>query len=139
DRLPGLPPGQVVIASPDGAVSHLELFEVACREYFGFRVKPLFMPRLLCGPGIRVRDLLGRVLGERPFERPWMARYIDLRMTVNAGWSRGVLGWEPRPRLEILRRMPFLIENLKMEPLEPTVRSCSRWFPRMGEVGRTGG
>ena len=23
--------------------------------------------------------------------------------------------------------------------IEPTVRSCSRWFPRMGEVGRTGG
>jgi hypothetical protein len=76
------------------------------------------MPKLLCGPGIRARVLLGRVVGERPFERPWMAEYIDQRMTVNAGWSRRILGWEPRPRLEILRRMPFLIENLKMDPLE---------------------
>jgi nucleoside-diphosphate-sugar epimerase len=119
DRLPDLPPGQVVIASPDGAVSHLQLFEVANREYLiGNQVKPLFMPKRLCSAGIRARDLLGRVVGERPFERPWMAEYIDLRMTVNAGWSRRILGWEPRPRLEILRRMPFLIENLKMEPLE---------------------
>lgn len=118
DRLPELPPGQVVIASPDGAVSHLELFEVACREYFGSRVEPLFMPKLLCGPGIRVRDLLGRVTGERPFERPWMAKYVDLRMAVDAGRSRAILNWEPRPRLEILRRMPFLIEHLKTDPLE---------------------
>ena len=118
DRLPDLPPGQVVIASPDGAVSHRELFEVACREYLGHRAEPLFLPKLLCGPGIRARDLLGRVVGERPFERPWMAEYIDQRMTVNAGWSRRILGWEPRPRLEILRRMPFLTENLKMDPLE---------------------
>jgi hypothetical protein len=58
------------------------------------------------------------VLGERPFERTWMAEYIDQQMTVNAAWSRVTLGWEPRPRLEILRRMPFLIENLKMDPLE---------------------
>src|SRR5512135_173924 len=39
DRLPDLPPGQVVIASPDGVVSHLALFEVASREYFRSRVK----------------------------------------------------------------------------------------------------
>ena len=107
-----------MIASPDGAVSHLALFKVATREYLGHRVKPLFMPKLLCGPGIRVRDLLGCVLGERPFERTWMAEYIDQQMTMNAAWSRVILGWEPRPRLGILRRMPFLIENLKVEPLE---------------------
>ncbi len=118
DRLPDLAPGQVVIASPNGAVSHLALFKVATREYLGHRVKPLFMPKLLCGPGIRVQNLLGRVLGERPFERTWMAEYIDQQMTVNAAWSRATLGWEPRPRLEILRRMPFLIENRKMDPLE---------------------
>src|SRR5271166_1497603 len=118
DKLPILPPGQVVIASPDGAVSHLALFRVTTREYLGHRVKPLFMPKLLCGPGIRVQNLLGRVLGERPFERTWMAEYIDQQMTVNAAWSRATLGWEPRPRLEILRRMPFLIENRKMNPLE---------------------
>jgi hypothetical protein len=61
---------------------------------------------------------MGRVLGERPFERTWMAEYIDRQMTVKAVRSRALLGWEPRPRLEILRRMPFLIENLKMDPLE---------------------
>jgi nucleoside-diphosphate-sugar epimerase len=118
DKLPILAPGQVVIASPDGAVSHLALFRVATREYLGHRVKPLFLPKPFCRPGMWVRDVMGRMLGERPFERTWMAEYIDCQMTVKASQSRALLGWEPRPRLEILRRMPFLIENLKVDPLE---------------------
>jgi nucleoside-diphosphate-sugar epimerase len=118
DRLDDLAPEQVLIASPDGSVSHLELFESAGRDYFGQRVKPVFMPKALCGPGIRARDLLGRVTGERPFERPWMAEYIDLAMNVNSLRSRQILSWGPRPRLELLRRMPFLIESFKTDPVE---------------------
>ena len=59
-----------MIASPDGAVSHLALFKVATREYLGHRVKPLFMPKPLCGPGIRVHNLLGRVLGDARSSAP---------------------------------------------------------------------
>ena len=47
-----------------------------------------------------------------------MARYIDLEMTIDASRTRASLGWAPRPRLELLRRLPFLIENLKTDPLE---------------------
>jgi nucleoside-diphosphate-sugar epimerase len=118
DRLDELPPEQVLIASPDGAVSHLDLFEAACRDYFGQRVRPVFTPKALCGPGMRLRDLVGRIAGERPFERPWMAEYIDLAMTTDSLRSRQLLSWGPRPRLELLRRMPFLIENLKTDPVE---------------------
>jgi hypothetical protein len=64
------------------------------------------------------RDLLGRILGERPFERPWMAKYIDLRMTVNASRTRQRLQWAPRPRLGILRRLQFLLENRKTRPAD---------------------
>jgi hypothetical protein len=118
DRLDELPPEQVLIASPDGAVSHLELFDAACRDYFGQRVRPIFTPKALCGPGIRLRDLMGRIVGERPFERPWMAKYVDRAMTVNSLRTRQLLSWGPRPRLEVLRRMPFLVENLKTDPVE---------------------
>jgi hypothetical protein len=76
------------------------------------------MPRLLCGPGIRARDVLGRLSGERPFERPWMAKYIDLAMTIDASATRQRLGWSPRERLLILNRMPFLVENRKSDILE---------------------
>jgi nucleoside-diphosphate-sugar epimerase len=123
DRLKQVGPGRLLIASPDGAVSHRELFEAATLLHDGRRRRPVLVPRLLCGPGMWLRDLFGRVAGERPFERPWMARYVDQRMNVDTSRTRAILGWAPRPRLEVLRRMPFLIENLQTEPLEWNLRN----------------
>lgn len=118
DLAEALTPGEVLVASPDGATSHEQLFEAATLSYFGARKKPFHVPKVLCGPGMAARDLLGRLTGERPFEQPWMARYIDLAMTIDAKRTRERLSWAPRPRLEILRRFPFLIENLKTNPVE---------------------
>jgi len=110
--------GEVLIGSTDGAVSHEALFEVATRDWFGRPRRPIHMPRVLCGPGIRVRAVLGRALGEVPFERPWMARYIDESLTVDASHTRRRLGWAPRERLEIGRRLPFLLAHRRTDPLE---------------------
>ncbi len=112
--------GAVLQASPDGSVSHAALYEAATREFFdgsGYR-PPRSVPGPLCKPGMWMLDRLGRALGERPFERPWMADYIDLELTVDASRTRRLLGWEPRSRLEILSRMPFLIENFRTDPVE---------------------
>jgi nucleoside-diphosphate-sugar epimerase len=113
-----LEPGEVLIASTDGCVSHLETFEAAALAYGGHRIQPIFTPRLLARLGLRAIDFFGRFLAERPFERAWMGKYIDLRLTVDASRTRKRTGWSPNPRLFILRRMPFLVENLKMNPLE---------------------
>jgi len=110
-------PQDRLVASPDSPISHRELFEAATLHYHGERGRPLLMPRLLCRPGIWARDWLGRVLGERPFERTWMADYIDQRMSVDGSATRRLLGFEPRARLDLLRRMPFLIHNMKNDPL----------------------
>lgn len=118
DRLEEVPPGQVLQASPDGAVSHEQLYDEATLLHFGNRRASIHMPRPLCGPGMWSLDLLGRLVGKRPFERPWMARYIDLAMTIDASRTRAILGWEPRPRLQVLRRLPFLLENRKTDPIE---------------------
>lgn len=118
DRLDELEPREVLIASPDGCTSHQELFEAATLAYRGTRARPIHMPRPLCGPGMYARDLMGRLLGNRPFERPWMAEYIDTEMRIDASRSRARLDWSPRPRLAIVRRMPFLIENLRTDPAE---------------------
>jgi len=107
---------EVFVISPDRAVSHRELFTAARMTGFGQASRPICLPKALCGPGMRTLDLLGRALGERPFERPWMAKYIDLAMRVDAARTRGHLAWAPRPRLEILRRLPFLLENRKTQP-----------------------
>lgn len=111
-------PEQVVVASPDGAVSHRELFEAATLLFHGEPHRPLFLPKSVCAAGVGVRSAIGRLFAEPPFERPWMTRYIDLAMTTDAAATRERLGWAPRERLGILRRMPFLIENLKTDPLE---------------------
>jgi nucleoside-diphosphate-sugar epimerase len=118
DRLAQVAPGTVLQASPDGTVSHAQLFEESTLIGKGRRARAIHMPRALCGPGMWGLDLVGRLIGRRPFERPWMARYIDLEMTVDASRTRALLGWEPRPRLLVLRRLPFLLENRRMDPLE---------------------
>ncbi|MGC8763138.1 MAG: hypothetical protein ACP5VN_05810, partial [Acidobacteriota bacterium] len=116
ERYPLLAPCEVLIASTSGCTTHRDLFKAATRAYFGREVRPIFMPKVLCGPGMMARDLLGRLAGERPFERPWMARYIDLQMTTDATRTYERLGWRPRERLDILRRLPFLVENFKTNP-----------------------
>jgi nucleoside-diphosphate-sugar epimerase len=116
-RIDDWKPCEVLIASPDGAVSHRELYEASTLAFYGARQQPMLVPRALCGPGIGVRDLVGRLTGHRPFERTWMAEYIDTVMTIDASRTRKRMDWAPRPRLEILRRMPFLIENMKTDPI----------------------
>jgi nucleoside-diphosphate-sugar epimerase len=116
---PELPQEREVFAiSPDRTISHRELFASSTMTGLGRTVRPICMPKVLCGPGMWSRDVMGRMLGQRPFERPWMAKYIDLKMTVNASQTRQRLQWAPRPRLEILRRLPFLLENRKTRPTE---------------------
>jgi len=117
ERRDALDDGEVLLASPDGAVSHAELFEAATAYAHGAPRRPLRVPRVLARPGMRLRDALGRAFGERPFERPWMADYIDRRMDVDARRTRARLGWAPVPRREILRRIPFLVENRKADPI----------------------
>lgn len=119
NRMTELEPEEVLALSWDGAISHLELFRTATTEYFGHDARPpRFLPRSLCAAGMWGRDRVGRLLGERPFERPWMARYIDEQLTVDASRTRGRLGWQPRPRLGILHRIPFMVENFKSDPVE---------------------
>jgi hypothetical protein len=84
------------------------------------------MPRALAVPGMWAREALGRALGQPPFERLWMADYIDMKLNVDSTRTRERLGWEPHPRLRILGRIPFMIENLKNDPLE--------WHRRNREV-----
>jgi nucleoside-diphosphate-sugar epimerase len=110
-------PAETLVASPDGAVSHLEAFEAANLAWRGRRVRPVFTPRPLARLALRLIETGGRLLAERPFERAWMGKYIDLRMAVDGSHTRLRTGWAPNPRRALLRRMPFLVENMKTDPL----------------------
>jgi nucleoside-diphosphate-sugar epimerase len=114
----GLKEREILLASTDGAVSHRELYERANRYRFERVRRPLHVPRSLSKPGIWARDFAGRLLRNRPFERTWMADYIDRRMDVDATRTRVRLDWEPRPRRFVLARIPFMIEHMKFDPIE---------------------
>jgi len=118
ERRHRLEPMEVVIAGEDGAVSHLELYRAATLHVDGVARRPIHLPRPLCRPGIWLRDMMGRVSGQRPFERPWMADYVDRKLEIDNGRTQARLGWSPTPRLSILTRLPFLIEHRRDNPLE---------------------
>ncbi len=111
---------EILIASPDGSVSHRELFAVVTTYEKDNPKPPIFTPKLFILPGIHMLSLLGRVMRDQPFEKPWMAKYVDKKMDIDASRTRARLGWEPRDRLDVLFRMPFLIENQKYDPVEWT-------------------
>ena len=117
-RAKDLEPGEVLLASSDDPVSMRDMFGQATRCLFGRAEQPVKIPKPICRVGLHAKDIAGRVLGERPFERPWMGRYIDCQMRVDARHTRQRLGWAPRERLGLLRRLPFLIENLRIDPTE---------------------
>lgn len=109
---------EIVIASVNHTLDHRQLFGLAHVHQHGRRPKPFLMPSPLCRLGVWGRDLLGRLLGDRPFERPWMVRYIDSVLAVDATHSQQRLGWQPRERLLLERRMPFMVEYRKTDPVE---------------------
>lgn len=100
-------------ASPGNTTSHLNLFRASTHYYFGRSITPISMPKLLAVPGMAVRQLVGRITGREPFEKLWMAKYIDKKLEVNSDDTFKELGWKPTPRYDLKRRLLFLIENMK--------------------------
>ncbi len=116
DKRRELAPAEVLLVSPNGATTHEQLYRAVTAAAHGAPRRAIKVPKPLATVGLHGRDWLGRMVGRRPFERPWMARMIDLRLDVDARSTHSRLGWWPRPRLDVVRRMPFLIENLRSEP-----------------------
>jgi nucleoside-diphosphate-sugar epimerase len=110
-------PGEVFIASPDGAVAIREIFDAAALAHFGEHRRPVFVPKAAASAWLQLQDAAGRAIGRRSFERPWMARYLDRQLAVDASRTRRRLGWTSRPRFNLIRRMPFLVDNLRTQPL----------------------
>jgi len=114
------------LASPDQNVSHLELFNLANRYYSGERKHPLFVPKMCAWVTISLRDLVGRLIGRRPFERLWMVNYIDKRIDTDSTYTRERLHWQPKNRHTIQRRLLFMMENLKSSPIEWHQKNIAR-------------
>ena len=113
-----LPNYDIYHASPENPVSHKELFLKATRYYYGKQKKPFFMPKPVAALGVYFMDFFGRIIGKRPFERPWMMRYVDKQLNVDAAYTREKLNWRTSERYKLQRRMLFMIEHMKSYPYE---------------------
>lgn len=109
--------GEVLIASTEGSTSHLDLYKLATRYYFGTETKPVFMPKFLCALGIYVINFFKHILKQEIFEQPWMIKYIDKKLNVKLTRTPAIINWRPNPRLKIEKRFPFMVERMKSESL----------------------
>ncbi len=109
---------EILLASPDATMNHRDLFRLVHVHAGTPPRRPFFIPKPLCAIGIPMRDLVGGLLGSRPFERGWMVDHIDKNLLADPHRTWARLGWRPRSRLLIWRRMPFLLEHRKTDAIE---------------------
>jgi nucleoside-diphosphate-sugar epimerase len=130
ERCDDLDLAEVLLASPDGATNHIDLFRAATHSWFGAARKPLNMPPRLAAAGIRLRELLGHVTGMMPFERSWMVKYIDRQLNVDAARTRRRIDWAPNPDLNVIASLDDMIRNLRANRREWRRRNRRRGFKR---------
>lgn len=119
-----LPRYGTYVASPDGSISHKELFKTATRDFYGKPSKPLFIPRMLAYPGLIAKTIMGKInLVSKPFEKFWMLQYIDLKLNVDASRTQQLLSWTTTPRYHILRRLIYLLDKMKSHPNEWLIKN----------------
>ena len=129
-----LPIDSTYVASPDGSSTHLDLFKISTKDYFGKERRPIFLPKFLAYPGILVRIWMGKLKITPPsFEQLWMVKYINDQLKVDASKTRKELNWDTTPRYHILRRLLFLLVNMKSHKQEwdsKNEASLNRWSMR---------
>ncbi len=130
ERCDELEPAEVLLASPDGATNHIDLFHAATCCWFGAARKPVNMPPRLAAVGIRLRELLGRLTGMMPFERSWMVEYIDRQLTVDAVRTRRRIDWAPNPDLDVIASLDDMVRNLRADRREWRRRNRRRGVGR---------
>ncbi|MDH3957767.1 MAG: NAD-dependent epimerase/dehydratase family protein, partial [Desulfobacteraceae bacterium] len=118
-----LPRLAIYNASPQGSVSHNELFEAVTRYYYGHGFKPFRVSKLPAYLGLAIISFSGWLNSKKTLEQPWMADCIDKKLSVNASATYDALGWKPTPRYHILRRLLILTEKVTSHPNEWAFRN----------------
>lgn len=105
-----------LLASPSGCVSHNDLY-AAVKRYTNRPHRPRHIPAWLATLGVLGMQTLGTLTRNPSFERVWMMRYLDSAMKIDAAVTHSRMDWTPKPRFHVTRRLLFLIEKMKSNPL----------------------
>ena len=81
------------------------------------------IPKPLVYLGLILKSFWGRLNGKQTLEQPWMAEFIDKKLSIDATATYKALGWKPTPRYHILRRLLFLTEKMTGRPNDWTYRN----------------
>jgi nucleoside-diphosphate-sugar epimerase len=118
DSSSALPRFGTYTVSSDEIYSHRELFEVATRLKYGESTQPILVPRPLATIGLVARDIFGRLIRRRPFERLWMMKYVDRQIRADTSFTKEQIPVAFKPRLSLRRRFPYMLENMLGNPSE---------------------
>ncbi len=115
--------GETLVVSTNGSTSHLQLYKLTTRYYFGNELKPVLLPKFICAFGIYLLTAIKIFLRINFFEKPWMLKYIDKKLNVKIKRTNRIIDWSPDSRLHIEKRIPFIIERMKSEPITWQLRN----------------
>ena len=118
---------ECLLACERHAVLHEELFPVTRRlTRGGESPRPLYVPRKAAKAGLVLAATVGRRVGVRIFEQPWMAEYIDRPWLTDCRYSEQKLQRPPSAGFELLERLPTIVGNRMRDPLQWELRNRRR-------------
>jgi len=120
-------PSSIFLASQQGAVLHQHLYP-AIRSAAGYsgNLRPIHITQKIARIGLRFQTAIGALSGYTPYERPWMLDYIDKPWTTDTRNTKRILDWDCTPELDILRRLPEILNNRRTDPKGWEERNISR-------------
>jgi nucleoside-diphosphate-sugar epimerase len=113
---PEMEPYEIFMASPNGAVSHKDIFQIVRQSLDHSRsVTPVFTPREFIATGMYIKKVLAFLRNKKAYEQPWMLRFIDRPWIVDTTLTQKKLKWKCSPDLDILKRLPVIIEHYRLQ------------------------
>jgi nucleoside-diphosphate-sugar epimerase len=122
-----LAPFEVLLASPSGAVSHLEVFSAIRRAATGRAARtPILVPPNLARFGLSIRSAFGSLTGRACHEQPWMLDFVDRPWATDASYTESRLAWSCTPGMGVLDLLPKILEHFRVDPRAWELRNRCR-------------
>jgi nucleoside-diphosphate-sugar epimerase len=107
-------PFEILMASPDGAVSHKDIFMMVQRSLDRpISARPIDTSRGLVTAAMYIKMFLAFLQNKESYEQPWMSKFIDHPWVVNSTNTQKRLKWKCSPDLDILNKLPVILENYR--------------------------
>ena len=110
-----LGPYEVFLACQDGAVLHQDLFRAVAKADAAGGRDPIHLPPGAARLGLHARRAFAGLVGDPPYERPWMLQYIDRPWVADTRYTRNKLDWQCTEGMGVLDRLPVILSRFRHE------------------------